>query len=282
MEIIRRVNSMKEIGRQLRAKNRKIGFVPTMGALHDGHLSLVRRMKELSDVVVVSVFVNPTQFGPSEDFDQYPRDITRDADLLIAEGVDYLFSPEAGEIYPPGARVYVEVEDLSARIEGASRPGHFRGVTTVVLKLFEIVRPVLAAFGQKDAQQAVIVKRMVRDLHMDVEVLILPTVRDEDGVALSSRNAFLTPEERRAARAIPRALRAAEDAVADGEDEPEKIVQLVRSSLEEEDLLRVDYVELVDGESLKPVVEVGGEMLLVVAVFAGDTRLLDNTILRAT
>lgn len=280
MEIIRRVHSMKEICRQLRDRNQKIGFVPTMGSLHEGHLSLVRRAKEISDVVVVSIFVNPEQFGPTEDLDAYPRDLTSDTDMLIAEGVDYLFAPEPIDIYPKGPRTYVEVADLSTRLEGASRPGHFRGVTTVVLKLFEVVRPTLAAFGQKDAQQAVIIRRMVRDLMLDVEIHVLPIVRDEDGVALSSRNRNLSDTERRAARAIPRALRAAEKAIEDGERDPVKLVHDIRRVIEREDILRIDYVELVDAEVLTPAIEMAGDLLLVVAVYAGATRLLDNVQLR--
>ncbi len=276
MEIIRKVRSMREISEQLRSARRSIGFVPTMGALHDGHLALVRRMKQLSDVVVVSIFVNPTQFGPGEDFNRYPRDLTRDADLLIAEGVDYLFSPGADEMYPPGPMTYVEVEDLSVRLEGASRPGHFRGVTTVVMKLLQVVRPAVAAFGRKDAQQTVIVRRMVDSLFLETEILELPIVRDEDDVALSSRNVLLSADERRAARAIPKGLAAAQAAVEEGERDPEDVVAIARRMIESEDRLRIDYLELVDGELLRPVPAMEGRMLLVTAVFAGEVRLLDN------
>lgn len=280
MEIIRRVHSMKEVSRQGRAKGQKIGLVPTMGYLHEGHLSLVRRVKELSDLVAVSIFVNPAQFGPLEDFERYPRDLARDADLCIAEGVDYIFAPENEEMYPPGASTFVEVAGLSSRLEGASRPGHFRGVATVVLKLFEIVQPAVAAFGQKDAQQAILIQRMVKDLMLNVEILVLPIVRDADGVALSSRNVRLSAEERRSGRAIPRALEAARRAVAEGVRDPAKVVLAARQILDAEPLLRVDYVELVDGSELKPVTSLEGEMLLAVAVFAGDTRLIDNTVIR--
>ncbi len=281
MEIVRRVHGMKEISRRLRAAGRRIGFVPTMGSLHEGHLSLVRRVRGLSDVVVVSIFVNPTQFGPGEDFERYPRDLTRDVDLCIAEDVDHVFAPESHEIYPPGACTSVEVEGLSTRLEGLSRPGHFRGVTTVVLKLFEVVAPHVAAFGQKDAQQAIVLGRMARDLLLDVEILVCPTVRDRDGLALSSRNAYLSAEERMAAHAIPRALAAAESAVAEGVEDPAKVVQTAREALQVEPLLRIDYVGLVDANDLLPVQAVRGEMLLAVAVFVGNTRLIDNTILRA-
>ena len=278
MEIVRRVHSMKEISRQARAKGRRIGFVPTMGYLHDGHLSLVRRVKEMSDLVVVSVFVNPTQFGPGEDLASYPRNLARDSDLCVAEGVDFVFSPEADEMYSADSCTWVDVEGLSARLEGASRPGHFRGVATVVLKLLHIVQPHVAAFGQKDAQQAVIIQRMVRDLLLDAEILVLPIVRDEDGVALSSRNVRLSAAERRAAQAIPRALKAAEKAIESGEREPARVIEIARSVLEAEPVLRVDYVELVDTTKLKPVAGLEGEMLLAVAVYAGTVRLIDNIV----
>ncbi len=280
MEIVRLVHTMREIARRERAAGAKIGFVPTMGALHDGHLSLIRRVKEISDIVVVSLFVNPTQFGPDEVFRAYPRELARDADLCIAEGVSYLFTPEADEMYPPGHSTFVEVEGLSDRLEGASRPGHFRGVTTVVLKLLEIVRPTVAAFGRKDAQQAVIIKRMARDLMLDVEILELPIVRDEDGVALSSRNAYLSPEQRKAVRAIPRALETAREEVAAGKRSHNDITGVVRGVLAAERLLRVDYVELVDAERLERVEELAGECLLLLAVRSGETRLIDNTRLR--
>jgi pantoate--beta-alanine ligase len=280
MEIVRLVHAIKEVTRREARRGSKIGFVPTMGALHEGHLTLVRRVKEISDIVVVSVFVNPTQFAPGEDYESYPRDLARDADLCIAEGVDYLFAPQSGELYPPGHTTSVEVGELGERMEGKSRPGHFRGVTTVVLKLFEIVRPTVAAFGQKDAQQAIILQRMVRDLMLDVELVIVPTVRDEDGLALSSRNARLTPEQREAAAAIPRALEGARHVVAEGQQRPEEVIAAAREVLEAEPLLEVDYVELVDKERLRPVEAVRGEMLLAVAVRAGETRLIDNTIIR--
>jgi pantoate--beta-alanine ligase len=278
MEIVRRVHSMKEMARQARAKGRRIGFVPTMGYLHDGHLSLVRRVKEMSDLVVVSIFVNPMQFGPGEDYGNYPRDLARDVDRCVAEGVDIVLAPEAEEMYLADACTWVDVEGLSARLEGASRPGHFRGVATVVLKLLHIVQPHVAAFGQKDAQQAVIIQRMTRDLLLDTEILVLPIVRDEDGVALSSRNVRLSPAERRAAQAIPRALKAAEKAIEGGERDPAKVVKTARDILEAEPALRVDYVELVDTAKLQPVAGIEGEMLLAVAVYAGKTRLIDNIV----
>jgi len=279
VEIVRRVQAMREVSHQARGRKLKIGFVPTMGALHEGHLTLIRRVKERADVVVVSIFVNPTQFGPGEDFANYPRDLTADADLCVAEGVDYLFAPKAEEIYPEGSATHVEVTALSDRLEGKSRPGHFRGVTTVVLKLFEVVRPNIAAFGQKDAQQAVIVRRMVADLLLDVEILVLPIARDEQGIALSSRNAYLSPEEYEAAGAIPRALEAARHVVAEGQTVPEEVLLAAREVLEAEELLQVDYLELVDPRNLEPLSVIDGEALLLVAVHCGSTRLLDNELL---
>jgi pantoate--beta-alanine ligase len=280
VEIVRRIRSMKEVCRQARDNGRRIGFVPTMGSLHEGHLSLVRRVKELADIVVVSIFVNPAQFGPNEDFEAYPRDPTGDADLCIAEEVDFLFMPAVEEMYPKGSQTYVEVNELSRTLEGESRPGHFRGVTTVLTKLFEIVQPTLVGMGQKDAQQAAIVKRMVTDLMMDVEVLVLPTVRDADGLALSSRNRLLSAEERRAALAIPRALDAAREELAAGQRQPASLVAIVREVLQSETRLAIDYVQLVDAETLAPVIEARGEMLLLVAARSGNVRLIDNAILR--
>ena len=274
MEIVRTVAAMRAA-----VAGRRVGFVPTMGYLHEGHLSLVRRAKAECARVVASIFVNPTQFGPNEDLARYPRDLERDVAMLSKEGVDLVFAPEANEIYPAGARTFVEVEGLSDRLEGASRPGHFRGVATVVTKLFEIVRPEVAVFGQKDAQQALVIRRMVRDLMIDVEVVVAPTKRDEDGVALSSRNVYLSADERRAAGAIPRALAAARRALAQGERDPERIVAAARAVLDAEPLLRLDYLALVDAETLDRLERARGEMLLAVAVFAGKTRLIDNEVL---
>jgi pantoate--beta-alanine ligase len=270
---------MREISKRARARKLKIGFVPTMGFLHEGHLSLIRKINGMVDVVVVSIFVNPTQFGPEEDYDEYPRDLTRDADLCIAEEVDYLFTPEAVDLYPPGPRAYVEVSELSERLEGASRPGHFRGVATVVLKLFEIVRPHVAAFGQKDAQQCVVIQRMVADLMLDVEISVLPTVRDDHGLALSSRNKYLSEEELAAARAIPAALEAAKKVVADGRIDSEEVLAAANEAIAAQELLRIDYIELVDRESLEPVAAVDREVLLLIAAYCGETRLIDNAIL---
>lgn len=281
MDVVRRARAMKEVCAAARAQGKIVGFVPTMGALHEGHLSLIRRIKGQADLTVVSIFVNPTQFNSNEDFAGYPRNLSADADVLAREGVDLLFAPDSEEMYPPGAQTFVEVAGLSDKLEGRSRPGHFRGVATVVTKLFEIVTPHVAAFGQKDAQQALVIKTLVRDLMLNVEVLVLPTTRDEDGVAMSSRNALLSADQRLAARAIPRALEAAQSALSAGDRDPARILAAAKAVLDAEPLLRIDYVELVDAERLDPVAKAHGELLLVVAVFAGTTRLIDNIVLRS-
>jgi pantoate--beta-alanine ligase len=281
VEVVRRVNAMKEICRRGRSRGRRIGFVATMGALHEGHLSLIRAARELSDILIVSIFVNPTQFGPQEDFDKYPRDLAHDSDLCIGERVDYLFCPEAVEIYPEGAQTFVDVTEISRGYEGERRPGHFRGVATVVLKLFQIVEPSVALFGQKDAQQSALIRRMVRDLMLDVEILVQPTVRDADGLALSSRNRYLDDEQRESALAIPRSLSAARDRLADGERDPGKIVAAARELLEAAPGVEIDYVGLVDGESFEDIEKVEGEMLIVVAARVGKTCLIDNLGLQA-
>jgi len=281
MDIVRRARAMKEACAAARAAGKIVGFVPTMGALHEGHLSLVRRVKAQADLTAVSIFVNPTQFGSADDFALYPRDLPSDAEVLVKEGVDLLFAPEPDEMFPAQAATFVEVAGLSDKLEGKSRPGHFRGVATVVTKLFEIVNPHVAAFGQKDAQQALIIKTLVRDLMLSVEVLVLPTKREADGLAMSSRNARLSPEERRAAAAIPRALEAARGALEGGERDAGSIVEAARAVIADEPLLQVDYVELVDTERLDPVSRAQGETLLAVAVFAGKTRLIDNIVLRS-
>ncbi len=281
MDIVRRARAMTEVCAVARATGKIVGFVPTMGALHEGHLSLVRRVKAQADVVVVSIFVNPTQFNSSDDLASYPRNLPADADLLAREGVDFLFAPDPEEMYPAGATTFVEVAGLSEKLEGKSRPGHFRGVATVVTKLFAIVEPHIAAFGQKDAQQALVIKTLVRDLMWNVEVLVLPTRREEDGLAMSSRNVRLTPEQRQAASAIPRALEAARSVHSTGERDAGMILGAAREALEEEPILRIDYLELVDAERLDPVPKAHGEMLLALAVFAGTTRLIDNIVLRS-
>jgi len=267
---------MKALARGWRREGRRIGFVPTMGYLHEGHLSLVRESRARADVTVVSIFVNPAQFGPNEDFQKYPRDLEKDSAFLSEAGVDGLFYPDAAEIYPPNYRTYVEVVGLQDRLCGRSRPGHFRGVATVVLKLFDIVGPDLAFFGAKDAQQVLIIRRMAADLDLDVEVVTCPIVREPDGLALSSRNAYLTPAQRTAARVLSTSLRWADKAVGAGERDAGRLVSGIRSILEAEPLARIDYVEAVDPETLEPVAEIRGRVLVALAVFIGSTRLIDN------
>lgn len=276
MKVVTSVSGMKALSRQWRAKGKKIGFVPTMGYLHEGHLSLVRESKKRADLTVVSIFVNPAQFGPNEDFKKYPRDLEKDSAYLEKGGVDCLFYPDAAEIYPPGFRTYVEVRGLQDRLCGKSRPGHFQGVATVVLKLFEIVGPDIAFFGAKDAQQVLIIEKMVADLDLDVEVVTCPLVREPDGLALSSRNAYLSPEERKAALVLSISLRWAERAVAAGERDAAKVIGGIRSAIEAEPLTRIDYVEAVDPVNLEPLAEIRGDVLIALAVFVGSTRLIDN------
>lgn len=280
MKTVDRVREMKQAVAELKSRGLSIGFVPTMGCLHEGHLSLVRESLKKADRTVVSVFVNPTQFGPSEDFMKYPRDLKRDAEILDRMGVDYLFAPEPEEIYPEGYKTYVEVHELQDRLCGRSRPGHFRGVCTVVLKLFHIVNPDVSFFGQKDAQQAIILKRMVKDLDMDVTIEVMPIVRDKDGIALSSRNTYLSPEERKAALCLSRSLKAARTMIKKGERDAGKIIQKMREIFEREPLARIDYVEIVDVEELRPIPQIKKEALIALAVFIGSTRLIDNDIIR--
>lgn len=258
-----------------------VGFVPTMGALHEGHLALVRRAGELADRVVASVFVNPTQFGPGEDFQSYPRKPERDADLLAGAGCDLLFLPEVETVYPPGDCTAVEVAGPALGLEGDHRPGHFRGVATVVTRLFHLVRPDLAVFGEKDAQQLAVIRRMVCDLHLPVEIVGHPTVREDDGLAMSSRNAYLGPEERRAATALYGALTAARAAVEEGERDANRVREAMRRVLAAEPLVEPEYAEVVDAESFRPVETIAGELVLPVAARvgranAGGTRLIDN------
>jgi pantoate--beta-alanine ligase len=279
VDIVRRAQAIRDIVRRARESGLRVGFVPTMGALHEGHRSLIRAINEATDVSVVSVFVNAAQFGPGEQLESYPRDQAADVDVCVAEDVDYLFLPDVAEIYPSGKLTHVRVDELSDRLEGTSRPGHFQGVATVVTKLLNIVGPHVAAFGQKDVQQAAIVQTMVTDLFLDVEIQIHPTVRDADGLALSSRNQFLSEEERTAAGAVPRALEAAERRVKEGETSAEKIVEAARTVIESEPLLRVDYIELVDRNVFTPMDVFENEALLVIAIHCGATRLLDNVLL---
>ncbi len=279
MKIIASISDMQSLAEALRRGGKTIGFVPTMGFLHEGHLSLMRRAREECDVVVASIFVNPAQFGPTEDFDRYPRDAEGDRKKCESVGVDVLFTPEAKEMYPEKPSVFVTVEGISDILEGAVRPGHFRGVATVVAKLFSIVKPHKAYFGQKDYQQCVVIKRMAAGLNMDAEVVILPTVREPDGLAMSSRNSYLNPDERRAATALFRALFAAADLIKAGVREAEKVRQKMRAVLLAEKGMELDYAEVADTDTLAPLDTTGDRMALLVAVRLGRTRLIDNLLI---
>ena len=267
---------MKQIARQCRAEGREPLLVPTMGALHEGHLSLVRAARADGGPVVVSIFVNPKQFGPKEDLEKYPRDLARDRELLEREGVACVFAPQEEEMYPGGYGTHVEVEGFSTRLEGRVRPGHFRGVATVVLKLLEIVRPARAYFGRKDAQQARLIQQMVRDLNLDVEIIVRPIVREADGLALSSRNAYLSREERRAATALHRALEGARRQILSGERDAARILAGVRETVAREPLAALDYAELVNAATFEPLLFVRGAAYLAIAARIGTTRLIDN------
>jgi len=281
MEIINRRQRMSSVARKIRRdQDRTIGLVPTMGALHEGHLSLVREARRMCDFVVVSVFVNPTQFGPSEDYEHYPRDLTKDTALLTDYNVDYIFAPSPEEIYPKDFSTYVNVGGLSKLLEGESRPGHFRGVATVVSILLNTVHPDFAFFGQKDAQQAVIIKRMIRDLAFDTEIVVLPTVREDSGLAISSRNLYLDPEEQQSAAVIHRALKQAKEVFKKGERHAGKLAETVRATIETEPRVRVDYVSVVDAETLEKLDKLDERpTLIAVAAYVGKTRLIDNTML---
>lgn len=276
MEIKNAVSELREKIQAWKKQGLRIGFVPTMGYLHQGHLSLVRESKKRSDVTVVSIFVNPKQFGPAEDYQVYPRDLERDRALLEGEGVDLVFYPSVEAMYPEGYKTYVEVEDLQDKLCGKSRPGHFRGVCTVVLKLFNLVQPDEAYFGWKDAQQVIIIQKMVEDLNLPVKIVPLPLIRDHDGLALSSRNTYLSPEERRAALVLKKSLDLAENLILNSEREVSVIRQKMIELISAEPLARVDYVEIVDLKTLEQLETIGDQALVALAVFIGRTRLIDN------
>ncbi len=282
MEIINRRQRMASVARKLRREEDKsIGLVPTMGALHEGHLSLVREARRMCDVVVVSVFVNPTQFGPAEDFERYPRDLTGDTTKLADYNVDYIFAPPVEEVYPKGFATYVTVEGLSEAMEGSARPGHFRGVATVLTVLFNTIRPDFAFFGQKDAQQTLVVKRLVRDLAFDLEVVVLPTVREQTGLALSSRNAYLNDEQRKAAAVLYRGLAQAREVYNEGERSAKRLAETVRAQVEAEPLARLEYVGVVDAETMEKYDRIPEDrpLLIALAAHVGQTRLIDNLVI---
>ena len=279
MRICKTIEDMRAACRAARRGGKRLGFVPTMGALHEGHLSLVRAARAACDVAAVSIFVNPTQFGPNEDLAKYPRDFERDRELLEKEGVELLFAPSVEEMYPAGPVTWVTVEELSGKLDGRSRPGHFRGVSTVVAKLFHIVEPDAAFFGQKDAAQVAIVRRMVRDLKFAVEIVACPIVREADGLAMSSRNAYLDSTQRRQALVLHRALVRVQKLWEAGERDAEKLVAAGREEVAGERSVRLDYFEIVDPEGLDPVKNLADGALVAVAAFVGPTRLIDNLLL---
>jgi len=274
------VHSSREIAKACRDAPRPLGLVPTMGALHEGHLSLVRRGRQDNETLAVSIFVNPAQFGSGEDLVSYPRDLERDLDLLKQEGVDLVFEPEVEEIYPPRFDTWVDPGKLGATLEGAQRPGHFRGVATVVTKLFSLTRPDRAYFGQKDGQQTIVIRQLVRDLALDVDIVVLPTVRQPDGLAYSSRNVHLTPEQLRAAPVLYRSLCRAQESWRSGESDASEIRMLVTQVLEAEPLIdAIDYVSVADGQSLEELEQASAGAMVSLAVRLGHTRLIDNVIL---
>jgi pantoate--beta-alanine ligase len=276
VEVIHTVEWMKQVSRQARAEGQLTGFVPTMGALHAGHLSLIEAARRDASPVIASIFVNPKQFGPSEDYKKYPRDLEGDRQKLEETGVDFLFVPPVEEIYPAGFRTSVNVEGLGDRLEGKVRPGHFRGVATVVLKLLEIVAPRFAYFGRKDAQQARIIRQMAADLALDSEIVVCPIVREPDGLALSSRNQYLSPAERKAATVLYRALSRARRTIEEGERDSMRIVTAMRQELAREPLGASDYVEIVDADSFEPITRLTRTCLVLLAVRFGAIRLIDN------
>ena len=279
METIHTIEWMKQIAHEARAHERILGLVPTMGALHEGHFSLIRAAQRECAPLAVSLFVNPKQFGPAEDFSKYPRTLEQDRAALEALGVDFLFAPSPQDMYPSGFRTSVVVEGLSDHLEGRSRPGHFRGVTTVVLKLFEIVQPRFAYFGRKDAQQARLIRQMSADLNLDTSVVVCPIVREADGLALSSRNVYLKGEDRRAAAALSRSLAAVRDEIAKGERDTGRLLAALRRVLTLEPRIALDYAELVDNEPLEPVPILRGTCYVLLAAKVGDTRLIDNALI---
>jgi pantoate--beta-alanine ligase len=280
MQILSSVTAMQALAQELRAAGRTLALVPTMGALHEGHLSLMRTAAERADCVIVSLFVNPTQFGPNEDFSKYPRELESDLAQCEATGVEIVFTPDAEALYPAGYSTYVVEENVARPLEGETRPHHFRGVTTVVAKLFNIIRPHCAVFGQKDAQQAAVIRKMVADLHYAVEIVIAPTQRDKDGLALSSRNRYLSPGQRLQATAIARALDMVRGMVERGELRPERLIAETTHVLSQHLRIRIIYVSLVDRDTMEPVREVvPGRTIMVVAAWVDEVRLIDNVLL---
>jgi pantoate--beta-alanine ligase len=280
LKIYTSIDEMRSASRAARQSGRRLGLVPTMGALHEGHLSLVRAARSSADIVAASIFVNPTQFGPNEDLAKYPRSFERDRDLLQREGVELLFAPSVEEMYPAGAVTWVTVEELSNKLDGRSRPGHFRGVSTVVSKLFHIVEPDVAFFGQKDAAQVAVIRRMVRDLNLPVHITICPIVREADGLAMSSRNAYLDPEQRKEALVLQRSLLVVQQLIEQGESSASNLIVAGRQEFADKPSVRLDYFEIVNPDTLDPIQAIEDRALIAVAAYVGSTRLIDNLLIR--
>ncbi|WAM36958.1 pantoate--beta-alanine ligase [Caldicellulosiruptor acetigenus] len=281
MVVVQKIQEMKEIVKRLKKEGKSIGFVPTMGYLHEGHLSLVRLSKQQNDITIMSIFVNPIQFGPNEDYDRYPRDFERDKSLAEKEGVDYIFYPSVKEMYPEDFKTVVSVKKITEIMCGKSRPGHFDGVATVVLKLFNIVNPDRAYFGQKDAQQLAVIKQMVKDLNLDVEIIPCPIVREQDGLAMSSRNVYLSEEERKSAAVLYRALNLAKEMIEKGEKDVSSIKRAMEEMILKEKYTKIDYIEFVNNETFEIISKVEGKVLIALAVFVGKARLIDNIVVEA-
>jgi len=279
MKIYKSISSLIKKVREVKKQGYKIGLVPTMGFLHEGHMSLIRKARKDTDYVIVTIFVNPAQFGPKEDFKRYPMAIKRDLMLCEKEGADIIFTPEAKEMYPKDYATYVSVEKITDKLCGASRPGHFRGVSTVVAKLFNIAMPDIAYFGQKDAQQAIIIKRMADDLNMSVEIKVMPVVREKDGLAMSSRNVYLNRKERGRAQSIYKSLKSAKELFNEGERDSKKIINKIKRVINNQPDAKIDYAAIVDAKDLRDIKKISGEALVAVAVKIGKTRLIDNIIL---
>jgi len=277
IKIIDKIKDMQSLSNKIRMDGRTISFVPTMGALHDGHLTLMRAAKEKGDFLVVSIFVNPTQFGPNEDFNKYSRDLEGDIKKISSIGVDAVFFPDVDEIYPDGYETYVEVQELQKPLCGQHRPGHFKGVATVVLKLFNIVKPDVAVFGEKDYQQLLIIKKMVRDLHLEIEIIGMPIVREDDGLALSSRNAYLSDDERKRALSISKSLKTMSSEFSNGKHDIKELINIGKGILNESSILDIDYLEIRDGNTLKNEHIAKRGDIVAVAAKVGNARLIDNT-----
>ncbi len=280
MQVVTDSSELQKIAFQLVKEGKTIGFVPTMGALHAGHISLVKESKARNDITIVSIFVNPAQFAPHEDLSKYPRPIERDQEMLVKEEVDYLFHPAPLEIYPEGYKTYVTVKDLSDVLEGKTRPGHFSGVATVVLKLFNIVLPTNTYFGQKDLQQSLVVKKLIKDLNLPVNLIMMPIVRESDGLALSSRNVYLSPQERKDALALSQSLQLAQKLILGGEKDVAVIHAAMKQHIERHGSLRIDYIAICDPEDLSPIKLISDKVVILLAAYDGKTRLIDNMIVK--